>query len=223
MLTVLGAMGSAEIRAGVALATRRVAGQVVLGIVAAAIVAGFAGVAIRVADAGEASFSPGQDRDVGARLTRVDDPAPALALVDQRGSTVTLDALRGRPVIVTFAYGHCETVCPRVVADVLGAALRVADRSPAVLIVTLDPWRDTPSRLAAIATIWGMQDDARVLSGAPETVERTLNAWRIPRVRNEKTGDLSHPAVVYIVSPTGRITYVVDGVAETIAAAVRAL
>jgi cytochrome oxidase Cu insertion factor (SCO1/SenC/PrrC family) len=68
-----------------------------------------------------------------------------------------------------------------------------------------------------------MQDDARVLSGAPETVERTLNAWRIPRVRNEKTGDLSHPAVVYIVSPTGRITYVVDGVAETIAAAVRAL
>jgi cytochrome oxidase Cu insertion factor (SCO1/SenC/PrrC family) len=65
--------------------------------------------------------------------------------------------------------------------------------------------------------------EARVLSGAPEVVERVLNAWRIPRARNERTGALSHPSLVYVIGPDGRIAYVVGGNAEVIAAAVRAL
>jgi hypothetical protein len=45
----------------------------------------------------------------------------------------------------------------------------------------------------------------------------------VPRVRNQKTGEISHPAIVYVVGPTGRITYVVNGNPDAIAAAVRAL
>ncbi len=62
-----------------------------------------------------------------------------------------------------------------------------------------------------------------MLSGQPELVERTLNAWLVPRARNERTGDISHPSIVYVVGADGRITYVVTGNVETIAAAVRAL
>ncbi len=124
---------------------------------------------------------------------------------------------------MTFAYAHCETVCPLVVADVLAAARGFGDRPPAVLIITLDPWRDTPSRLGAMAEAWGLSGDARVLSGPPEAVERILNAWRVPRARNEKTGDLSHPSVVYVIAPDGRIRYVVTGNVGAISAAVRAL
>jgi cytochrome oxidase Cu insertion factor (SCO1/SenC/PrrC family) len=68
-----------------------------------------------------------------------------------------------------------------------------------------------------------MTGDAHVLSGATEDVERALNAWRIPRVRNEQTGDLSHPSPVYVIAPSGRIAYVVNGIDEQILAAVRAL
>jgi protein SCO1/2 len=177
----------------------------------------------RVAGADAGGFSAGAARDLAAQLTRVDDAAPALGLVDQHGETVTLDAFLGRPVLVTFAYAHCETICPLVVADVLSAERSLTDHPPAVLIVTLDPWRDTPSRLGAIAGAWHLGDDARALSGPPEAVERALNAWRVPRVRNVQTGDLSHPSVVYVIGPDGRIAYVVAGNAEAIAAAVRAL
>jgi cytochrome oxidase Cu insertion factor (SCO1/SenC/PrrC family) len=62
-----------------------------------------------------------------------------------------------------------------------------------------------------------------VLSGAPDDVERTLNAWRVPRVRNEQTGNLLHPSVVYVLGPDGRIVYVLTGTADAIVAAVRAL
>jgi len=223
MVILLGTVWTTELRAGLALAMARGTGQVAVGIVTAALIAGIGGVAARVAGAGDSPFSAGADREIAARLTRVNDEPPVLALVDQHGRTVTLETFRGRPILVTFAYAHCETVCPLVVADVLAVGRRMTGDPPAILVVTLDPWRDTPSRLGAIASAWSVSGDARVLSGPPDVVERTLNAWRVPRVRNEKTGDLSHPSVVYVIGPTGRITYVVGGNADTIAAAVRAL
>ena len=45
-------------------------------------------------------------------------------------------------------------------------------------------------------------------------VDRALNAWRIPRVRNERSGDLSHPAIVYVIGPNGEIAYALGGHAE---------
>jgi hypothetical protein len=62
-----------------------------------------------------------------------------------------------------------------------------------------------------------------LLGGDVETVERTLSAWRVPRVRNTATGDLSHPAIVYVVSPAGRLAYALGPDADAIVAAVGAL
>jgi cytochrome oxidase Cu insertion factor (SCO1/SenC/PrrC family) len=62
-----------------------------------------------------------------------------------------------------------------------------------------------------------------VLSGPAGAVERALNAWRVPRTRNGRTGEIAHPPMVYVVDANGRIAYVVDGGAEAISAAVRAL
>jgi cytochrome oxidase Cu insertion factor (SCO1/SenC/PrrC family) len=126
-------------------------------------------------------------------------------------------------VIVTFAYAHCETVCPLLVGEVLTARDRITGAKPVVLIVTLDPWRDTPSRLASIAERWSATGDVHVLSGETLQVERVLNAWRVPRARNERTGDVSHPSVVYVVGPDGRIAYAVPGTEPVIRAAVEAL
>jgi len=223
MLIVLTAVWSTELRTGFALATRRVFGQILVGIATAAIVAGLAAAGARVIGWDTQAFSAGPDRDLATALTRVSDEAPALALVDQHAQPITLAAFRGRPVVLTFAYAHCETVCPLLVNDVLTAQQRLTDRPPVVIVITLDPWRDTPSRLASIATDWNMRSEAHLLSGEPAAVERTLNAWRVPRVRNERTGDLSHPAVVYVIGLDGRITYVVQGNADAIVAAVRAL
>ena len=125
-------------------------------------------------------------------------------------------------MLVTFAYAHCETVCPVLVNEVLGARDKLEPK-PVVLIVTLDPWRDTPSRLTTIATQWGATGDVHVLSGETEQVERVLNAWRVPRARNERTGDVSHPSVVYVIGADGRIAYVVSGSEPVIRAAVEAL
>jgi cytochrome oxidase Cu insertion factor (SCO1/SenC/PrrC family) len=221
MLLVLVAVWGAELREGLSRTLARLAGQLVVGATSAALVAGIAAVAMRVSTAGQEAFAINAS-DVAAQLTRVNDAAPPLALVDQSGQEVSLESFRGRPVLVTFAFAHCATVCPLIVSDVLTVRSQV-DGPPPVLVITLDPWRDTPSRLPTIASSWNLGPDAHVLSGPIERVERTLNAWRIPRTRNQKTGDIVHPSMVYVIGPDGRIAYVVTGGAGAIAAAVRVL
>lgn len=223
LIVLLTAVWGTELREGFVLAMRRAAGQVLVGLLGATVIAGAVAVVVRVTGWDDRAFSAAPDREIATELTRVNDEAPAFALIDQHGQTVSLDAFRGRPVLVTFAYAHCETICPLVIEDVLAAQRQLTDHPPAVVIITLDPWRDTPTRLNAIAAGWNMGPTAHVLSGAPDIVERTLNAWRVPRVRNERTGDLSHPAIVYVLGADGRIAYVVQGNSSAIAAAVRAL
>ncbi len=205
MLLVLFAVWGKDVRAGLQMASEHVTGQLLLGASAALLVAGVVGVTVRVRVADAQSFASSPTERVASQLTRINDEAKPFSLTDQSGQTVTLEQFRGRPVIVTFAYAHCETVCPLIVN------------------VTLDPWRDTPSRLGAIATQWGLTGDAHVLSGETEEVERALNAWRVPRVKNEKTGELSHPTLVYVIGVDGRIAYAVGGTAAVVRAAVEAL
>jgi len=216
-----------ETRAGMRGLLERTTGQITVGVVSAVMIAGLGSVFLRVREAGAVPFDANPVANLGQQLTRINDVPPAIALVDQAGDTVTLDRYRGRAVLVTFAFAHCETVCPLVVHDVLSARDKLAttdpERTPAVIVVTLDPFRDTPSRLPSIAKQWGLSGEAHVLSGSIEDVERTLSKWRVPRIRNERTGDFSHPTIVYAIGPNGRITYVVSGNADQIVAAVRAL
>jgi protein SCO1/2 len=184
------------------------------------------GAAWRVADA-HAGIPNGDAPSHGLPETypRLNTLAPALGLTSQTGEIVTLDVFAGRPILVTFAYAHCVTVCPVIVRQTLAAQRLLAGTPshPAVVIVTLDPWRDTPSRLPALATAWELPDrDAWVLSGKIEDVERVLTAWNIPRTRDESNGEVTHPSLVYVVQ-NGRIVFAATGGTETIAELVKRL
>jgi protein SCO1 len=163
---------------------------------------------------------------VSSSYPRLDRDAPALELVGHHGERVGLEQFRGRPVLLTFAYAHCATICPLLVKDVQGAQALLAEEGrevPAGLVVTLDPWRDTPARLPHIATSWGLGADALLLGGAVPEVEAVLDAWDVPRLRDERTGEVGHPALVYVIDAEGRIAYAAVGGAAALAELVRRL
>jgi cytochrome oxidase Cu insertion factor (SCO1/SenC/PrrC family) len=136
--------------------------------------------------------------------------AASLRLTDQFGGLRDLRDFNGRIVFVAFAYAHCETVCPVLVRQVVRAQRELRKHiqpAPAVLIVTLDPARDTPSRLPTIARSWELGSDAYVLSGTVEDVQRLLDNWKISRTYNPANGNVTHAAVAYLVNRKGRIEY----------------
>lgn len=149
---------------------------------------------------------------------RLDRPAPPLALEDHRGDSVTLDRFRGRPVLLTFAYAHCQTVCPLLVHDVRAARRRADELAPVALVVTLDPWRDVPTRLPHIAESWGLEEDEHLLGGSVDAVEEALDAWNVARFRDPNTGEVEHPSLVYLLDSDGRIAYAAAGGADLLTA-----
>lgn len=161
--------------------------------------------------------------NAGANPVALEGRAPDLMLVNQRGDLVRRAGESGRPALVAFAYGHCETVCPLVVRDVLEGAIRLGSRAPDLVFVTLDPWRDTPARLPTIAAAWDLPAGAQVLSGPAEAVEQALDRWGIRRTRDTVTGAILHQRTVILVSGSGRLAFRLDGAPDGVVAAVDAL
>jgi protein SCO1/2 len=147
-------------------------------------------------------------------VARLDLPAPPLALTDQRGAWFDLGASRGRPVMVTFAFAHCADVCPTLVQQLRQARRAVGREEVPIVVVTLDPWRDVPARLSHIARQWALAEGDRLLGGSVEEVNGVLDDWGVGRARDGKTGDISHAAVAFLVSGSGRVVARLDGGAD---------
>ena len=68
--------------------------------------------------------------------------APDFDRRNQDGERVSMRALRGRPVVVTFIYTTCEDTCPAQAQTIRGALDLLGHDLPA-LAVAVDPPRDT--------------------------------------------------------------------------------
>lgn len=209
------------VREGIRALRRSWGGRLALAGAGALLLVGLAAVGARVRGAGAGARF---DARAGAGdPVRVDRAPPPLALVDQHGDTVRLAQFRGRPVVVAFAYAHCETVCPAIVHDVTRAVAEARERRPVLLVVTLDPWRDTPARLPHLAAEWQLPGEGRVLGGDVGAVTRVLDAWGVSRARDAATGEIVHASSVYVLGPEGRIAFVATGPAPRLGELLRRL
>jgi cytochrome oxidase Cu insertion factor (SCO1/SenC/PrrC family) len=141
----------------------------------------------------------------------IDEPPGELGLLDHRGERIDFDRFAGAPLLVTFAFGRCETICPVIVHETLAARSEFGAAAPPLVIVTVDPWRDAPPRLPHIAEMWRLDGAAHLLGGDVPHVERVLDSWRLARSRDPRTGDIVHPSLVYVLDGDGRVRYGVPG------------
>lgn len=218
MLLVLGpasflvgivALWGRELRPSLARAVRGRAGRGV--VVALALAVAFEGAwVLRKVEAARAVGAWAQAiRDEGALpadYPRQMAAAPDFSLVDQHGEIVSLGRLKGRAVALTFVFAHCQTLCPLVVETLKDAVQTAGPVS--VLLVTLDPWRDTPSALPGIASQWRVPDGFHVLSShRVEDVRRVSERYGVTFTRDERTGDIVHPGLVFLIDADGRLAY----------------
>ena len=210
LLLALAVLWGRELAVSLRLVSGHRLGQGVFAILALATVVEGVWVAQRVRAAWEVSVWVPGPMDAAAlpeAYPRQTQAAPSFTLIDQHGVQVSLADFRSRPVVLTFVFAHCQTMCPFVVATLKRAA---PDRVQ-VLLVTLDPWRDTPSSLPGIARRWELPSSFRVLSSrSVNDVLRVAEAYGVPSKRDEKTGDIVHPGLVFLVDGDGRLAYTFD-------------
>ena len=130
--------------------------------------------------------------------------APNFALRDQRGTLVTLGALRGRPVLLTFLDSQCRSSCPiegRRLASVL-RRLPAAQR-PTLVVVSVDPTGDTRAGIERATRKWGLAGPWR-WHWVNATPKELASVWRSYSITVEPTSnDIVHSLALLLIDRRG--------------------
>ena len=140
-------------------------------------------------------------------------PAPEIALTSQEGTEVTLEALRGKVVVVTFIYTWCPDICPMLtdklahVQDELGPdfATKVA-----FLSITMDPERDTPEVLRDYAEAFGANFSGwKFLTGTAAAIDDVTRRYGVFAAKR-LDGSVDHTLLTTLIDRQGmmRVQYI---------------
>jgi protein SCO1/2 len=132
----------------------------------------------------------------------------ALGLTDQSGRARPLDLYRGEVTLITMFYSSCPMACPLLI-DALRAtehALALEERARVrVLMVSIDPERDTPERLARLARERRVDLSRWTLARADEQDVRLLAAALDIRYRRLPDGEYNHTSAITLLDRDGVI------------------
>jgi cytochrome oxidase Cu insertion factor (SCO1/SenC/PrrC family) len=150
--------------------------------------------------------------------------APGFRLRDEAGRLVSLSSQRGRVVLLTFLDSRCRLECPvegRLLARV---QQRLSGGSRArLLVVSVDPWADTPLSARAFAAESRWQGDWRWLLGTPVQLRPVWAEYAVAVRRTRR--DVGHTAVLYLIDARGfqRAAYLVPFRPSDVVAGVQGL
>jgi protein SCO1/2 len=130
-------------------------------------------------------------------------------LTDHNGQSRQLADFHGKAVVVFFGFTHCPDVCPTTLAEMAAALKKLgpaADRVQ-VLMVTVDPERDTPEILKQYVT--ALDPRFLGLTGDAEAVARTAKEFKVFYQKNPGASpqaySVDHSAGTFIFDPAGRL------------------
>jgi protein SCO1 len=132
-------------------------------------------------------------------------PLPDFALRDQEGEPFTLDSLRGRTSLLFFGFTHCPDICPATLQQLSLARKQIAETTPgtalpAIVLISVDPERDTPEKLDKYVSAFG--EDIAGLTGTRESLLPLTSAMGIYFERQPLEGGdytVSHSTAVLVV------------------------
>jgi len=135
---------------------------------------------------------------------------PEFSLLDQDGNPVDATVFRDRWDLVFFGFTHCPDVCPTTL-QVLSQAQQTLRASaaatlPRIVLVSVDPERDTPALMAGYMAHFG--EGSLGLTGELEEIRKLAGGLGIffekqPAVDGNYGVD--HSAAVLLIDPNGEL------------------
>ena len=133
----------------------------------------------------------------------------SVELVDQKGERFHLNDFRDKNVILSFVFTGCSSYCPAQTArlSVLQAELdaELGRDAYEIVSVTLTPVTDGPKEMKAFADRFKVQSaNWRFSTGAPEVVDRLVEATSTVVIQTNEPGQVDHTTDVFVLPPQGR-------------------
>jgi len=146
--------------------------------------------------------------------------------LDQAGVSSPLSSLGGRVQLVSMVYTNCSFSCPRIMADMkrIEGELSEDIRSRVgFVLVSIDPKRDTPDRLAAFAESSRLDPGSWTLLNGSAGQIRELAALLGVKYRADGDGEFAHSNIITVLDEQGEIAHQRTGIGGDPAAALKAI
>jgi protein SCO1/2 len=135
---------------------------------------------------------------------------PEFALIDQNGSAAGRGAFEGQWDLVFFGFTNCPDICPATMT-ILGQAKRALEARgqeplPRVVLVSVDPERDSPEAMARYVAYFG--EDNLGLTGELDEIRKLTDALGIffqKAGTDSAAYGVDHSTVVLLIDPRGRL------------------
>lgn len=124
-----------------------------------------------------------------------------LSIPDTDGKLRRIDDFKGQVTLVFFGFTHCPDVCPTTLMRLREVRQAVGENADQVqvLLVSVDPERDTPERLGTYVKSF---DESFIgLRPEPGDLEAAVKAFHAIAVKVPTTGDdytIDHSATIYV-------------------------
>lgn len=162
--------------------------------------------------------------EFGGLVFETPQPAPDFTLTAAEGQQVSLSDYEGKYIFIYFGYTFCPDVCPITLGKLASVQADLGEQGDQmqVLMVSVDPERDTPEKLAEYV---GHFDERFVgLTGSPEEIDAAGSAFGLFYQKHEGSAAsgylVDHTARTFLVSPDREIivAYPQDASSEAVLA-----
>jgi protein SCO1/2 len=133
---------------------------------------------------------------------------PQFTLLDDNGNTIDRSVFTGQWDLVFFGFTHCPDICPTTLQTLARVGQQLAERGqdpmPRIVLVSVDPERDTPEIMARYVSSFG--DDILGITGSLDEIGKLTDALGIYFAKTPvENGNYSvdHSTVVMVINPQG--------------------
>jgi protein SCO1/2 len=147
-----------------------------------------------------------KDTEVKATVLPESRPLPAFELEGTHGSPINPETLKGNWTWVFFGFTHCPDVCPGTLSAIRDGLPLIEGEAPDVLFISLDPERDTLTKLAEYVE-W-FNPDFKAATGDIPALNKAAQAMGIAwsKVETESSNyQIAHTSWVILLNPSAQI------------------
>ncbi|MFK0085700.1 SCO family protein [Pseudomonas sp. NPDC090755] len=173
-----------------------------------ALVAVILGLTVNKVLNGRSEGNPTELIDAGIILLPQSRSVPSLEMTDEKGQVVAVDELKGKWSLLFFGYTFCPDICPTTLAQlrqVKSELPKEAVERLQVVLVSVDPNRDTPAQLQQYLGYF--DKDFRGLTGSLENIQKLANAVSIPFIpadTSKPNYTVDHSGNLAVIGPDGK-------------------
>ena len=126
---------------------------------------------------------------------------------NSHGAPVAWASLRGQPRLVSMFYTNCHLMCPLIIENAKSVQKQLSPderRQLGVVMVSLDPGRDTPDAMQEVARRHRVPEGWQFLTPADNDVRAIASVLDV-RYRFRDDGSINHTSVLLLLDAEGRV------------------